>query len=303
MTAFDPGNVRVTVRAGSGAGGAATSCEVLGTRPDIAARLRGTGAEQAVGMVSMLFSICARAQGLAARLALAAARGAACAPHHDAGVAAEAAREHAWRLLLDWPALLGMPVDRPAFANLVAEISAGRNARWQRPDWIESLPTGDGGVALLPALDVADSLACWPHLDADFAHLPRWQGAAAETGAHARRGGVDGSGVRARVLARARELESHLRGERGRPGRASAVPIAPGTGRALVETARGMLLHEIELQGGKIARYVIVAPTDWNFPPDGPLARHIAGAGPVREVIEAWILALDPCVPWSLELD
>lgn len=59
----------------------------------------------------------------------------------------------------------------------------------------------------------------------------------------------------------------------------------PGVGRALVETARGLLLHEITLDGDRIADYVIVAPTEWNFHPRGRLHDWLLGlpAGDERD--------------------
>jgi Ni,Fe-hydrogenase I large subunit len=80
----------------------------------------------------------------------------------------------------------------------------------------------------------------------------------------------------------------------------------PGRGRALVETARGLLMHEIVLDGDRIADYSIVAPTEWNFHPQGPLAGWLMGrdAGD-REALGKFaahsVAALDPCVRWELQ--
>ena len=69
--------------------------------------------------------------------------------------------------------------------------------------------------------------------------------------------------------------------------------------------ARGTLLHRVELDGDRIARYVIVAPTDWNFHPPGAFV-HELGGSPARTRAEAGMaarrlaLALDPCVPCEL---
>jgi coenzyme F420-reducing hydrogenase alpha subunit len=86
------------------------------------------------------------------------------------------------------------------------------------------------------------------------------------------------------------------------------VPVAPGIGRALVETARGLLMHEIVLDGDKVAEYFIVAPTEWNFHPQGPLAGLAAGGadalgsrGAARRGRALAVAALDPCVRWELE--
>ena len=71
-------------------------------------------------------------------------------------------------------------------------------------------------------------------------------------------------------------------------------------GRALVETARGLLMHEIVLDGDTVAEYFIVAPTEWNFHPQGPLAGWLgttdaraegcasAGSRAVREARARW---------------
>jgi hypothetical protein len=308
VSAFDPGSLTVTWRPADAPGGIA-DCAVRCERPDVAGRLRGLEAQQAVALIPLLYALCSRAQGCAARLAWAAAQGQEVAAHVDAAVAAEAAREHAWRLCLDWPAQLGLAVDRPAFAGLAAAIAAGQRPGWTPPAWIETLADEAPRAAALPALDARASLQEWPPMDASFARRPLWRGAFAETGALARSGALEG-GVRARVQARASELRDYLRGRPVLPGRASAVPVVPGMGRALVETARGTLLHEIGVRDGRVESYVIVAPTDWNFHAEGPLAlqlraalqRDAAGDGArVQEALSRWVLALDPCVRWAVE--
>ena len=87
-----------------------------------------------------------------------------------------------------------------------------------------------------------------------------------------------------------------------------AATVAEGCGLACVETARGTLLHRIELEGERVARYVIVAPTEWNFHPQGAFVREI-GATPARTRAEAvtaasrLALSLDPCVPFEVRFD
>ncbi len=86
----------------------------------------------------------------------------------------------------------------------------------------------------------------------------------------------------------------------------SAVSVAQGAGRSLVETARGMLMHEIVLADDRIADYRIVAPTEWNFHPQGALVDQLIGQETTdrdalqRQVARA-VAALDPCIPWELE--
>ncbi|GAB6051126.1 nickel-dependent hydrogenase large subunit [Hydrogenophilus islandicus] len=66
-----------------------------------------------------------------------------------------------------------------------------------------------------------------------------------------------------------------------------------GSGVGLVEAARGALGHWLEVKGGRIERYQIVAPTTWNFSP-----RDAAGCpGPLEKALEG-LLAGDGAMPW-----
>lgn len=80
---------------------------------------------------------------------------------------------------------------------------------------------------------------------------------------------------------------------------APAACLVEGAGLGLVEAARGLLAHRVELEGGRVTRYQILAPTEWNFHPAGPLARGLKGAaaGPDLERRAALLVhGLDPCV-------
>lgn len=83
---------------------------------------------------------------------------------------------------------------------------------------------------------------------------------------------------------------------------------APGGGCGVAETARGRLAHWLRLDGDdRLADARMVAPTDWNFAADGPLARGLAGA-PVRDRDDAverarlLVAMLDPCVACGIEV-
>jgi hypothetical protein len=81
---------------------------------------------------------------------------------------------------------------------------------------------------------------------------------------------------------------------------------ATGIGIAVVEAARGQLAHRVELENGRVRRYQILAPTEWNFHPDGALARGLAGtaAGPdLEERARLLAHALDPCVSCSIQVE
>jgi len=314
---IDPGCVRLRLAVEAGR---VAAVAVASERPRVAEVLRGREADSAVKLVPLLFALCGKAQGRAAELALAAARGRECAAHLDPAVQVEVAREHLWRWLLDLPPLLSLPADPEEFARLgrgiangqrgsLAEFLAGERIAALRRRLEEMDDPAEAGRRLLPSADAAASLAWWPQFDAGFCAGPLWQGRAAETGAIARRGSASAPGAfAARWLARLEELRdwAHGREKVGAGGTASAAQATSGRGRALVETARGLLMHEIALDGERIADYFIVAPTEWNFHPQGPIAGWLKGrdAGN-REALNAFaaraVAALDPCVRWELE--
>jgi coenzyme F420-reducing hydrogenase alpha subunit len=204
-------------------------------------------------------------------------------------------------------------------------------------DWIvaESTPTaallgrlfsfrlGTSAVPLLPALSVpemAAELAPMIAGNAEFAAAPTWRGAPAETGALARTADHPliagalrhaGNTVAARFLARLVELaklERRLASlSRGRiQGTWSAsCGVAPGAGLCATETARGTLFHLVRMEADRVASYRIVAPTEWNFHPQGALVHGLAGvAAETTDAAEqaARLLthALDPCVSFKV---
>lgn len=316
---IDPGCVRLRLAVADGRIGAVA---VASERPALAPALRGRQADEAVRLVPLLFALCGKAQGRAAALALAAARGEQCTAHVDATIEAEVMREHLWRWLLDLPPLLGAVAMREEFVAAAGWVAGGQRSQLaalldgpqlaalcQR--LVDAEDLGAAAMHCLPAMDAQASLALWPQFDAGFCERPHWRGTAAETGALARQQGrapVMEEAFAARWLARLAELRDWAGGstEVGAGGTASAVQLAPGRGRALVETARGLLMHEIALDGECIADYFIVAPTEWNFHPQGPLAGWLIGRNAVdRAALQAFaaraVAALDPCVRWELK--
>jgi hypothetical protein len=84
--------------------------EARSQRPRVASRiLTGRSPEQAVTLVSTLFTICGRAQGVAAAAATDAAQAREPSPTliaaRDRSIVAETLHEHFWRVLIDWPRL------------------------------------------------------------------------------------------------------------------------------------------------------------------------------------------------------
>ena len=78
-----------------------------------------------------------------------------------------------------------------------------------------------------------------------------------------------------------------------------------GIGIARTEAARGRLVHGVEILDGLVRRYLILAPTEWNFHPQGAAAQALAliagsGRSDARGLADLMIIAFDPCVEYSL---
>jgi hypothetical protein len=78
-----------------------------------------------------------------------------------------------------------------------------------------------------------------------------------------------------------------------------------GRGAGAVETARGPLAYFVDLAFGRVRMLRSVAPTEWNFHPDGPFMAALDAAARVSDpALAARLLAasFDPCVPFRIEL-
>ncbi len=79
------------------------------------------------------------------------------------------------------------------------------------------------------------------------------------------------------------------------------------TGIGQVEAARGHLVHWVEIDSGKVSDYRILAPTEWNFHPQGIAAQGLKTLSAddddeLRRLAAYWINAIDPCVGYELRL-
>jgi Ni,Fe-hydrogenase I large subunit len=149
--------------------------------------------------------------------------------------------------------------------------------------------------------------------DNEFARHPTWRGAPAETGALARLQADplvaalicrSASRVPARFVARLRELALLLAGQSSASVGAAALPS--GGGVAWVENARGLLVHRVRLDHGRIGTYCIVAPTEWNFHPGGALASALLNTAAddpdaAKQRTIRLVHSLDPCVACRVE--
>jgi len=356
------------------------------TRPEAARVFRGKTPEQLLSMVPLLFSLCSNAQAYAALLACRATLSLDAEPEADAAreclLQLETVREHAWRILLDWPVLLDQPADKIALAALLKldrqfksclfkdgeafkldsqlqidgpflqtllveltslidqAIFAGGlsgflaisdeahlrdwldentglaaqllNAVYQR-DWPA---LGSSLVVGLPELDPAELDRQMQNTDPlGFCRTPQWQGCCFETTPLSRQQASPlladlhsryGNGLLLRCVAVLMEVAVIPRGISSMAGMMSAY-AADDVGLAQVQAARGLLIHRLELRQGRVYDYRIVAPTEWNFHPDGVLAQSLKSlqadaVDGLRQQAEWLINAVDPCVQYRLVL-
>jgi hypothetical protein len=183
---------------------------------------------------------------------------------------------------------------------------------------------GDVTLFALPSAQVlTGSIAAAIAASDAFVAAPELAGAPAEGGALAREAGMPalaarlarrGRSVGLRVFARLVEL-ARL-GERMRAISRGLQSVSwlcmgrddTGAGLAAVETARGVLIHRAELEGERVRRYRIVAPTEWNFHPRGAFVRGLTGLSvrarsEARRAAALLAHALDPCVAYELNLE
>lgn len=338
---------------------------IASSRPRAARLLTGQPASAALPLLPQLFSVCGGAQRLAGEAAVAAAQGRTnpATPAERRALLCEATREHLWRLLLDWPQLLGQaqlqsefsawfrrlglvgksgvwPDWGDAFADFIAgEVLGMRHDVWQQLETYAPVRDGKSLAAriwqALPERPMEASGAWLPQAsaetfaqalngrwDEDFERTPEWQGVPAETGPLARWRDHPaltvalaryGRGPRPRLLARMMDLAQcacHFDAETDDTAGSfiDACCVAPGVGVARVETARGTLLHRVRLEGERVVEYTLVAPTEWNFHPRGAFSSAVLGV-PAADVEELHrqasllAMALDPCVPFQIEVE
>ena len=156
----------------------------------------------------------------------------------------------------------------------------------------------------------------------EFSRAPTWGGLPVETGALARMrsqplvaavAARHGNSVATRMVARLTELATLLQAladssaDEYTASWVQAMALAPGEGLGAVQTARGLLLHRVRLADGRVAHYQIVAPTEWNFHPEGALVHGLRGLATddgvtLEQRARLTVQALDPCVACAIEV-
>ena len=234
-------------------------------------------------------------------------------------VASSALVEHVYGV----PPETWLAVTNPNVLDKWIDRSPTMPARLLRRMRDEAPGLGLSDVALMPDATIENlsrSLLGEMAVDPEYTRFPRWSGLPAETGALARQVGApliagllerEGRTASARFVARLVELAVLMRDLRLRSGgRIAPVrghALGDNTGIGLAETSRGLLLHRIRVEAGLVTDYRIVAPTEWNFHPGGPLAQGLRGrAAADRARLErearTVVQSLDPCVACRVEI-
>ncbi|MEG3619096.1 hypothetical protein V5T82_11570 [Magnetovibrio sp. PR-2] len=319
------------------------SVDIDSTRPQgVTKMFGGRSAEQTVLMLGMIFSLCSTAQTVAALTACEKALG--LQPSDSEQAARDILREAEMltqtlmRIGMDWPKALGLP---PAITAVKCALSAQSELQhaifgpndWKRlggsgftpnrkavPDIINGLEDviardlyEDGLVdKILDTLDtlgINDFGALGPGQSPEVGALMRHWDTAEVKGAR----DAYGAGLRARFVSRLVDVKVLEQSQKILSDGLS--PCDPdrtahkdaGAGEAQVETARGALIHKVEIEAGRVKAYDVFAPTDANFEPGGAVELGLKGASvgdrsAFDQAANLHVLAVDPCVLCEVEI-
>ena len=186
--------------------------------------------------------------------------------------------------------------------------------------WLQQQTWKHAGASLIPALSNWDDQQLQQHLYTEgdsFTHLPDWNGMPHEVSWFTQQlhhpllkslSEECGNGIYTRVIARligiadlVQQLDNFFAGER------QTLAYPANNGIAHVNAARGRLTHAIKMSGEMVERLHILAPTEWNFHPNGATAKGLENLqGTTTKELEqqahCLIHAIDPCVGYTLSV-
>jgi coenzyme F420-reducing hydrogenase alpha subunit len=272
--------------------------------------------------ISLLFSICGNAHAVAMEMACEAAEG------KDAPegvrqerailVAAEALREHASRVLLDWPQLCDA---KPAVGDfraisdafLALQSACGQSAAVFRAASAFGCVVHKTLLQPNATDDTSGSAKLIARIQFEQSETPESDPADNTVyGRHVTDARIAGKGVERRVEARLLEIETLCDWlecpTTSSPLALNASSRASGEAHATLDVARGQLIHEVTMQDGLIARYRIAAPTSANFSPGGAADIAIRNIRAKDRHSFEWlarlaILEVDPCVAYEVRIN
>jgi coenzyme F420-reducing hydrogenase alpha subunit len=341
---IDPGSVTIEVAV---ANRRVQTVRIKSTRPTTVARLFvGRPADDIPALAERLFSLCGRSHRLAAGRAAAAALDRpvdqARRTADAIGLAAEriaillrealsAARTLMMHGLSDGK---NSAIHAPALVARLAEAMRGLGVPPASPDLAPDpgtpigrlLRQAEGETAflartpdMLTEADDRDVVAALRAHGESFAVAPVLPGRVAETGAYAKHWqstAVAATALAARLLARLHEMVESLgllqmAVTTGVPPGVDPVhseKTGPGEGFAALESPRGRLYHWLRASSDRrISAYAILAPTEWNFHPRGPLIEALVGAEigtgeEARRRVSRLVAVFDPCVSFDVRV-
>jgi coenzyme F420-reducing hydrogenase alpha subunit len=323
VSGFRPGEVRIAAFLDRGI---VRRVAITADRPlSLAATMTGRPVAAVAEAMAALHGLCGQSHAAAVYAAAAAALGAPLARVELARrivcLAAERLGEHLRSLFLVAGATPDLAALRAAIG--IAQRTA-RGGTLSPQDAVPlaaaldtlGIPAADGGDTPLPsrpvdALTQADDAAVIAALAADtgFIRAPHLPGRRPETGPAARRrlSAAEPEAAQAARLAEIRQAAALLRDPDAAEDWITAGAAGPGTGYAAVESPRGRLYYRLVFTHDRqLADARVLAPTEWNFHPDGPLAQALAGFRPGPDAVAAITrraAAFDPCVALRISVE
>lgn len=315
MSGFDAGRIVVEYSVNEGV---VTEASVRSVRPvSLASHFAGRPIEQTIEAVGLVNAVCGVSHAAALTFAAATAGNRTIAPEEaerwQVRLAAERIAEHLRELARLAP-VAAFPVVRDALEVVRKAARTGLAGDESRvisaafglaPDWLPTLPKHPSSPDPLTESDDAAVIAAL-EADASFASLPTLQGRHPETGPQVRLGwsaAEPGTTDTARLVEAEEALGILLNGAHGNAAFRNwltASRTQNHTGYASVESPRGRLYYFVVVQGdGRLRDARVVAPTEWNFHPDGPFARALAGfrpEGDAATAIARLAAQFSPCV-------
>jgi coenzyme F420-reducing hydrogenase alpha subunit len=182
---------------------------------------------------------------------------------------------------------------------------------------------GDVEVSHLPDLDLQE-VSVLLNNDA-YIQRPSYQNVTYETTPYSRQSrhqlikqlvNIHGNGVLTRAVAQLLEIFELLNKvkhdyrdiESENISYSIQLPVLETRALVQLEAARGRLVHQLSIEDEKIKTYQILAPTEWNFHPEGVLNHMIESLSftdkeDLIKKIKLLVNAIDPCVGYSVEVD
>lgn len=269
-------------------------------RPPVTQLFFGQVPDAVVKTIPYLYTLCAHAQRGVAQAALAAAVGEPRRPVDAAELWIEMLHENFWRLLLDWPTALGLPQASEAFVAWRSERQ-GENCLAETQKLLRVVHEL-AGKCLEIMVDRSTHDEPEAARLAPEAWLGYWQGQVDHPPAL-----LPPASVAAAYRARLAEVERAVAALETRTAYPVDAAGEDGWGVAQTLTARGVLTHAVHVVDERVLNYRIWAPTDVFFADAAALSgllagRHFASREEARLALDQAILALDPCVPYEVEL-